>query len=166
MPDLRILIEDEAHVVVSWKNVVVESIRGAPTLAGQHAMTKVLRDHVKAHPEGIGHMLLIPVRTPVPQAEVREAITQMMREFSADEILGMGIVLSGSGFWAGAARGAAAGMFMAARVRFPVKIYKTLGDATQWLEPLAGRSSGKADWTTLEIQSVVDPIKPPGQDDA
>lgn len=143
-----LLISDEAHLVGTWHNVLIEYVRGATSVDGQRLLTRTMRELLERHPQGIVQWLVIPSRVPIPQAEVREAITETIRGFRDGEMLGIGLAMKAQGFWAGAARSVATGVAMAARLEYPLKVFPDEQGSAAWLAELAGHEIG---WKPAEL---------------
>lgn len=147
-----LLTSNESHAVARWHNVLIEDVRGASTVAGQKYLAERLRELIAEYPDGVGYWLLIPARVPIPEQDVRNQITDLLKSLDRSHMLGMALVLKADGFWAGAARSVAAGLAMAARLKFPLKIFRNEDESAPWLAESAG---GKLGWTADELGAAV-----------
>lgn len=144
----NLLISDESHLVGTWHNVLIEYVRGASSVDGQRFLAQSMRALLQHHPGGIVQWLIIPGRVPIPEHEVRDAITETMRSFDKGEMLGIGLAMKAEGFWAGAARSVATGVAMAARLEYPLKVFANEEGSAKWL---AGLASGERGWKWDEL---------------
>jgi len=89
-------------------------------------------------PQGTGVMAIAAPNTAIPDAEVRELASRMMRD------LGMNIracttVILGGGFWASAARSFLSAVYFVAKQPCPTKAMPTVDEGAAWLGPRAGQ---------------------------
>ena len=145
----------DAHIIGTWKNVFFARVTGPTTVEVQSRLGQHLRQLVAQHPEGCVYMLVIAKNAPLPDGRVRDTIGKLLRSFTLEQLLGLSINVGGEGFWGGAARSVLTGIFLAARLEYPMKVFGTPSDATTWLATVGGQAGG---WTGPELLAALDAL--------
>lgn len=151
----EILANNDGHLVATWHNMFFEVAWAEASLESQPMIDRELKKLMERNPDGVGYILSLPTRVPIPKGAVREKITERLRGLKAGEMLGIAIVFGSGGFWSSAARSVAAGISLAARLKFPMKLFSSDDDAAAWMLDLASRGN----WSIPELLDALVELK-------
>ena len=136
-PSLQIIKSEPGRVLASWGNTLLWLTAKDDDPATMRFAHQQLARLSESHPEGIGFVIFVRARTPLPDGEARKEAAKMFANL-APNFRAVGAIVEGSGFWAGAARSVMAGITALMRSPYPVKIFSTAEDMASWLAPRVG----------------------------
>lgn len=129
---LRTLRADDDHRVLTCNNIVVGIENTPPTITYIDCVFGAIRDLAEEYGGGIGLMAVIRSDARPPDDMTRRHIIKVLTEMSGS-MGGFAHVVEGEGFVAAAKRSALSLLVMAARTRFPLKIFRSPAEGLPWL---------------------------------
>ncbi len=99
-------------------------------------------------------LVIIGTSVPPPPADIRPRLVRFVRETDA---IAMALVVLGKGFAPAAMRAALAGMKMLAGTPYPISVFGTISEATQWLGARSGASVDICAANAREIEIFATP---------
>jgi hypothetical protein len=135
--------DDPTYVVARCDNVLVNIWRDTLTLESLERSQELGRRLDKEYPDGIGVMTVVPYGIPLPDARVRDAAAELMKE--ADRwVRARAMVLEGDGFWASTARSMYTALKIFTKTPCPQKTFGDSFEACRWISECLG-APGQAD---------------------
>jgi hypothetical protein len=128
------------HCVAIVGPVIVTIVHHDPhpdILKHQQNWLKRLRE---VAPDGSGFIVVLQSNVPPPPEPLRAVIRRTFDEYGKVVRAGA-MVVEGTGFAAAALRGVLAMIHMAARHRYPFKVFGNIGEASAWITAQIGRGS-------------------------
>src|SRR5262249_33324306 len=92
--------------------------------------------------DGIGLLTIVEARTPMPNAQARDALAAFLKEASG-YIRASAVIFEGNSFRASAVRGVATGLTLLAKQPFPHKFFIEGAAATRFLCHALGNTNGE-----------------------
>ena len=134
---LEDLISTAQHCCVALGNVVLTRSLCAPDPAFLRDWTNAVLNHAKAHPQGLGLIIIIDENAPPPTEAER---TPIKNAYVATQSVVRGVVqiVEGAGFMAAAKRGAMAVINLATGIGVPIKVAGNIAEGTPLLRKLLG----------------------------
>lgn len=124
---------DEARLpMVQWRNIFVLFDRGAALPHDYALATQLILEQARHCPRGLGALTVWPAALPVPHESIRRAILGAYQTL-APHLRGAAFILEGEDFRAAAVRAALAGIHLALRHPYPVRVERNLPTAVGWL---------------------------------
>ena len=128
------------HCVAIIGPIIVTVVHNDPhpdILKHQQGWLKRLRE---VAPDGSGFIVVLQSNVPPPPEPLRAVIRRTFDEYGKVVRAGA-MVVEGTGFAAAALRGVLAMIHMAARHRYPFKVFGNIGEASTWIAAQIGRGS-------------------------
>lgn len=120
------------HAVASSDDVFVIVWRYRTTHEGVRACHRNFEKFSALHPQGAGLVTVVELGAPLPPADVRQAIANLLASF-APVVKASALVHEGEGFRAAAVRGVVTGLTMLATVPYPHKVFATVEEGGRWM---------------------------------
>ena len=108
-----------------------------PSIAYIIALRTLIQQMSRERGRGVGLMVVIRSDTKPPSEEVRDHIKNAARSFGRD-VLAFAHVVEGEGFLAAAKRAAFTLLMGTARLGFPIKVFRNVGEGMPWLVRTVG----------------------------
>jgi hypothetical protein len=132
---------DTSYTLAEWRNVYAVVWRAQPDARRAQRMGEHFRRVVRAHPEGVMVVVIVPTSVPPPDDAARDRINEAMRA-APSVTRAIAYVLVGTGFGAATMRGAVTDTLLAAKPPYPVRVFATIAEAASWIVERAGPDSG------------------------
>jgi hypothetical protein len=142
MPELVLLdAEPGAHAFYTWQNIMIACWSQRATGPAIEKITTLRESMHDRHPEGVSVVYLIGDNAGLPTPEARAGVTELMARFSHHRAC-LGVIVVGSGFWAGAMRAVITGARMLVPLNFPMRVFSDAHELVEWLPARHERRTG------------------------
>jgi len=121
----------------TYSNLIFAIENTEPTIAYIVALRTLIYQMNRDLGRGVGLMIVIRSDTKPPNEDVREQIKAAARSFGSD-VLAFAHVVEGEGFLAAAKRAAFTLLMGTARLGFPIKVFRNVGEGMPWLVRTVG----------------------------
>ncbi len=129
---VRIVEEESAYSISTWRNLMVSCWFGQPTMRPLQIIEATAQKLLEHQPEGILVLGVMKFGVPVAGSEERQlAASSLMR--LGKHVIAVASVIEGNGFWAAAIRSTMSLIGLTARSS--VKIFGTVPEASEFLSP-------------------------------
>jgi hypothetical protein len=125
--------------IVQWQDLFVVVDDGHVSIQEYDRLEPLVRVQAKSCPNGLGCLVIIPVKADAPPAAARQHLAAMLRRLP---IRALGYLVEGTGFKAASVRAVLIGLGIFQRDRYSSQVFTTVDSALGWL--LAG-AKGPAD---------------------
>jgi len=141
----------------TWSNLIFAIENTEPTVSYITALRTLIQQMRHDSGRGVGLMVVIRSDAKPPSDEVREQIKSAARSFHGD-VLAFAHVVEGEGFLAAAKRAAFTLLVGTARLGFPIKVFRSVGEGMPWLLRTMGDALGE-EITAGELQLLVEEFR-------
>jgi hypothetical protein len=121
------------HALAHFDDLFVIVWRVATTVEGARELRTECEKFASTRPEGIGLIVVIDTRAPMPNKDAREAVAAFLKSGSG-YIKASAVIFEGNALQSSAARGVATGMALLARQSFPQRFFTDTTQAMAFLE--------------------------------
>jgi hypothetical protein len=118
-------------------SLVIAIFKDTATVERLHLLDRVQTEFARQHPKLYTLNVVVGASIKSPEAEVREVSAALQAKFN-DTTAASATVLAVKGLGAVIARGFLAGLALASGGSTPTKVFKTVPEATTWLQGLPG----------------------------
>lgn len=121
------------YALAHFDDLFVVMWRAATTVEGANDLRTECEKFAATHPDGIGLIVTIDVRSPLPTKPVRQAIAEFMK-IGSSYIKASSVIFEGNALQSSAVRSVATGLAMLARQVYPQKFFSDVHQAMAYLE--------------------------------
>lgn len=121
------------HALAHFDDLFVIMWRVLTTVEGARELQTECERFASTHPDGIGLIVIIDVRAPLPSKPAREAVAEFMKRGSS-YIKASAVVFEGNSLQSSAVRSVATGLALVARQAYPQKFFSDVHQAMAYLE--------------------------------
>lgn len=146
--------EDEVLHLVSARNFLVGVWFNAPVVDHIRQLSERVRVMRVMHPRGHGYANLIVSGIPRFTADVRAAVTDLVKDEELNDLGAAHIILT-DGMVGSAVRAFLSTALLLGRPTTPTKVFADLDPAIEWLTPLL-RTRAEPAWTEDEVRRVLE----------
>jgi hypothetical protein len=132
----RVVLRTDALTVGTFENVYIMRIQGCIQMDDLMASHQAHLDLIASGHRSTAVLAIARANVPIPDADVRDASSRLMRELSPHLLAGA-TVIDGGGFWASAVRSFLTAVYFVARQPCPTKAFASVPEAADWLGPRA-----------------------------
>jgi hypothetical protein len=118
--------------VLAYENINIVVWSSQPTIHSVELVQRVAQRRRRQWPNGVSAVHLVKGEIVLPEGATRDAFVRLMKG-SDGAIACLAVVLSGSGFWASAARSLITGMRVLARGGFDLGLHSDVDEVVKWL---------------------------------
>ena len=144
MPQLETLATDDTHAHYAYGRLLIHIWWGRMGADSVALAAELGRKLAGRHPRGTGSITIACQGLPIPDREAQRIGSEAMVESQA-WLQCNGVVLTGTGFWASAARACYSAMQFVVRHRSPQKVFADVDEGVAWccshLDELAPHAS-------------------------
>lgn len=128
-----------------WRNVTIVAWLGKPTGAATRELGTITKRALNELGTGtkVSNVHLIPISLRLPDAEARAGLHEVTQHYGQYTAC-VGVIVSGSGFWASAVRGVVTGVQVIAPRSFEMRIHTNSTELLDWLPREHERRTGVA----------------------
>lgn len=119
----------------AWKNLTISVWADQATVEAARRVTEVSKRVIAEHPEGHSTVVFILNGAPAPTPEAQAIFGELYNPTQSDLVC-MGVVLEGEGFWASAMRSMILKLRMASPGRLTIRVQDTVDALLDWLPEL------------------------------
>jgi hypothetical protein len=153
----QVKLRTAALTVGTFRNVYIMRIHGCIEMEDLLASHQVHLDLIASGARSTGVLAIAKANVPIPDAEVRDASSRLMRELSPYLLAGA-TVIDGGGFWASAVRSFLTAVYFVAKQPCPTKAFGSVEEACEWLGPRVSQiPSQLVGASQLVLQGSADP---------
>jgi predicted nucleic acid-binding Zn ribbon protein len=128
-----------------WHNVAINVWASQPTSSAIQVMSELTERSLTECPGGIASIHWLDEGVALPTAEVRVALSELARRYET-QVLCVGVMLQGSGFWASATRSALTGIMLLAPRTFFLRFFSEASELVAYIvRELAQRKGAVTD---------------------
>lgn len=155
VPVLRVESATPDHAIGSYGSTVCYVWRG---VTGMDIMQPLSAATKAASTEGpLSAVGVVEVCAKVPSAEVRDGLTDRLREFGEHGCVASALAIEGRGFRVATVRNVAVGLALIARQPFAHRVFGSLADALGWLSVEVGRRGVTLD--PIELGAALEQLR-------
>ncbi len=110
--DVKIELNEDRHVLVTWRNVLIQSFASEARIGTLKRSSEILRRLASTHPAGVGFMIIVSHSGRPPDQQCRQ---EWVAQMSAAYTRAVLVLFEGQTFRAALVRGVVTGLVLLAR---------------------------------------------------
>jgi len=131
-PLLRLAVTPGEYGFYRWQHVAINLWASQPTAGAIAVLSDLTERSLSDCPRGIASIHWLEEGVPLPSPEARVALSELAKRYE-QHVLCVGVLLSGSGFWASATRSALTGVMLLAPRTFFLRFFSEADELAAYI---------------------------------
>lgn len=131
-PVMRLSVKPGEYGFYRWQHVAMNLWASQPTESAIEVLRELTERSVSDCPRGIASIHWLEEGVSLPTPEARVALSELAKRYET-HVLCVGVLLSGSGFWASATRSALTGIMLLAPRTFYLRFFSQPHELTSYI---------------------------------